>query len=247
MNSETVKMDGISSEFKRAWSGELPPRYAMWRKDFINLATARATPDCSILDVGAGRSPILPVDMRPPGSRYTGLDVSLSEIEEAPRGSYDDFVVGDICTDMPALRDKFDLVISWQLLEHVKSLDDALENIRTYVRPGGHFLAQLSGAFSFFALTGRVLPHGAARAVVRVVQRRDPARVFPAYYNHCWSTAIRRVTSNWSSAEVIPQWYGGAYLTRARPLLAINSAYEHWAITRGHSNLATHYIIDAQR
>lgn len=202
---------------------------------------------CRVLDVGAGRTPFLAPDRRPAGCEYVGLDVSRSELEAAPAGSYDHFVVGSVCEPREELRDRFDVVISWQLLEHVKPLDDALDNVRSYLRPGGQFLGWLSGAFSYFALASRVLPVGVTRAILQFAQGRDPATVFPAHYHHCWDTALRRDLSTWTSAEIVPMWRGDVYLRRFPALVALNSRYERWAMGRCYDDLATHYLIDARR
>jgi len=237
----------FKEEVKRAWAGQLPERYEKTPSEFLKLATPSLVPGCRILDVGAGRTPVFTPEMRPEGCEYVGLDISRTELESAPAGSYDSFVVGDITKPTKELEGGFDFVISLQLLEHVKSLDDALDNIYSFLRPGGRFLGQLSGTFAFFALAGRVMPIGAARAILKWAQRRDPASVFPAYYHHCWASAIRKITPQWNKVDVIPIWGGSGYLTRSRPLLALNTAYEYWGMAGNHDNLATHYIIDAQR
>jgi SAM-dependent methyltransferase len=239
--------DGFRGEVKRAWQGTLPERYEQTAATFMELASPSLTPGCRILDVGAGRTPVFSPEMRPEGCEYVGLDISRDELEGAKPGSYDSFEVGDITKRTPQLEGGFDFVVTMQLLEHVKSLDDAFDNMYAYLRPGGRMLAQLSGTFSFFALAGRVIPISLTRAILVWAQRRNPASVFPAYYHHCWASAIERITPQWSKVEVIPIWSGNAYLTRSRPLLALNTAYEYWGIAGNHDNLATHYIIDAQR
>jgi SAM-dependent methyltransferase len=238
---------GFKEEVKQAWAGKLPERYGLAEASFLDLVSPSLTPGCRILDVGAGRTPVLAPETRPEGCEYVGLDIARSELEGAPAGSYDSFAVGDITKPTPELEGRFDLVLSLQLLEHVKSLDDSLNNIYSYLRPGGRFFGQLSGTFSFFALAGRVIPIGASRAILKWAQRRDPASVFPAYYHHCWASAIRKITPQWNKVDVIPIWGGSAYLTRSRPLLALNTAYEYWGMAGNHANLATHYIIDARR
>jgi len=247
LRTPSSNLEGLKPAVKRAWAGKATSRFDTYWEEILALFEPGMDPGCRILDVGAGRTPFLSPDKRPAGCTYVGLDVSRSELESSAPGSYDEFVVGSVCQAIEQLEGQFDVVISWQLLEHVKPLDDALANIRSYLRPGGQFLGQLSGAFSYFALAGRVLPTRAVGAIVRVAQRRDPITVFPAYYHHCWAGAIERIMSDWTSAEVIPRWFGDAYLTRSRMLLAANAAYEHWAMKGGRANLATHYLINAYR
>ena len=237
----------LKIDLRRSLSGELPMRNPGGRVHFYDLLAPSLVEDCRILDVGSGRMPVIRAGDRPAGSHYVGLDISRTELEQAPDGSYDSFVVGDVCKPIAGLEDRFDLVISWQLLEHVASLDKALENIRSYVRPGGRFLAQFSGAFSYFALAGHVIPHRVKQWMLHAANGRDPGTVFHAPYNHCWDSQIRRIMSDWSEATVTPRYAGGWYLKRVPPLLALCNLYEHWAIAHRHANLATHYVVDARR
>ena len=237
----------LSTPVKRSTATRLAARESVLAQLPFELLQPKLSDGCRVLDVGAGRTPFLAPDLRPQGCEYVGLDLSRAELEAAPAGSYDDFVVGSVCEPYETLRDRFDIVISWQLLEHVKPLDDALENVRSYLRPGGQFLGWLSGAFSYFALASRVLPIGVTRAILRFAQGRDPATVFPAHYHHCWDSALRRALSAWSSAEVVPLWRGDVYLGRFPALVTLNTHYERWAMNRHFDDLATHYLIDARR
>src|SRR5579872_218557 len=181
----------VNTPVQRDIATRLAAREAALAQLPFDLLRASLFDGCRVLDVGAGRTPFLAPDRRPKGCEYVGLDVSRAELLAAPAGSYDDWVVGSVCEPCEALRDRFDVVISWQLLEHVRPLDDALDNVRSYLRPGGQFLGWLSGAFSYFALASRVLPVGVTHAILRFAQGRDPATVFPAHYHHCWDSALR--------------------------------------------------------
>lgn len=240
-------IEGLGPAVRRAWRGDKSPRCDAYTEETAKLLAECLRPGCRVLDVGAGRTPFVAPDQRPEGCRYVGLDVSEAELRAAAPGAYDEVVVGDVTAPQPALEGAFDLVISWQLLEHVRPLDAALDNIRSYLRPGGRFIGQLSGRYSFFALAGRLLPTRAAHLALWIAQRRDPATVFPAHYDRCWASALRRTLNGWSRAEVQPRFEGDPYLTRWPALLAANAVYEHWALRGGHDDLATHYLIDAVR
>src|SRR3954453_741383 len=172
----------------------LPPRYEtdFWDGPFKRRLDQMLEPGSRILDLGAGARPVLPADARPAGCHYIGMDSSRSELEKAPRGSYDEMLVGDITDRMPELDGRFDLIISWLVLEHVKPLDVALDNVRAYLRPGGTFIAQLSGTFSLHALLNRVLPARVSRRLLMKAQGREVDSVFPAPYHRGWYSALRR-------------------------------------------------------
>jgi SAM-dependent methyltransferase len=229
------------------WS--LPARYEtdVWDVRFKQRLTGLLEPGIRILDLGAGARPALPAAERPAGSHYAGLDISADELGKAPSGSYDEVIVGDVISWMPELEGRFDLILSWLVMEHVKPLDVAFANLRTYLRPGGTLLAQLSGAFSLHALLNRVIPGPMARRLLRRTQGREPDTVFPAHYHLGWYSALERTLGpGWRSHEVIPLFTGARYLDFSPLLRAVYLAYEDVAYRANWRNLAAYYLVVAQ-
>jgi SAM-dependent methyltransferase len=218
-----------------------------WLQPWDESVARELRPGIRILDVGSGRRPAVPPDARPPGTTYVGLDISMEELEAAPPGSYDDLVAADVVMFQPQLVGRFDLVLSWQVLEHVKPLDAAIENIRQYLEPGGVFLAQLSGRFSAFGLLNQVIPHRVGTWFLKHLLGRDPKTVFPAHYDQCWYTALVRLTSTWDRADIHARYRGSGYFRFLGVAERAYLVYEDWALRRGHKNLATHYFITARR
>jgi SAM-dependent methyltransferase len=199
-----------------------------------------------VLDVGSGRLPAIAPEERPQGVHYAGLDISEPELRRAPQGSYDEVIVQDIVTPNADLSGRFDLVISFQVLEHVSSLDQAFRNVELYLKPGGRFIAQFSGAFSVFGIVNRLVPRRAGKFALERLLKRQPDTVFPAYYHHCWDSKIRELLAGWQQAEIVPRFGGAKYLQFARPLQLVYLLYENWAERRNHANLASHYLVDAK-
>jgi SAM-dependent methyltransferase len=239
---------GIGSVMRDGLRGRLPERYDdLFDGAFRRVVAETLTPEVRILDVGAGRQPILTKDQRPEGSYYVGLDLSRRELETAPPGSYDEMIIGDVRRHSPELDRRFDLVVSFQVLEHVKPLEAAIRNVGAYLRPGGRLVAQFSGTFSAFGLINQVVPHKLARPVMSRLLRREPETVFPAHYHHCWYTAIVPMFSTWKAANVIPRFLAAPYFSFAPPLMALYLGYEEWASRSNHPNLASYYLVDALR
>lgn len=233
---------------RRALAGELPERYVpeFWLRPFQARVDAELRPGQEILDVGSGRTPTVPPAGRPDGARYVGLDISAGELAAAPEGSYDEQIVGDVSEPNPSLAGRFDLVLSYQVFEHVKPLPAALDHVRSYLKPDGVMVAQLSGAFSMFGLLNRVVPEALAKKAMNRLLKRDPESVFPAHYDHCWHSALVRALRPWRSAEIVPLHTGAGYLAFARPLQALYLGYEELAVARDKRNLASYYIIVAR-
>lgn len=231
--------------------GHLPPRYehfaARWETDFWELAEPGLKPGARVLDVGSGRRPALPLHQRPDGITYVGLDLSPRELEAAPPGSYDAVVVSDVCTRVPELEGRFDLIVTWQVLEHVDSLERALANLRLYLTQGGHAVALFSGRYSAFGTANLLLPRRLGARLVARIMKRDPQTVFPAYYDRCHRTGLEHLLESWSQVRVISAWNGATYFNFFRPLQACYVFYEEWTAVAGRDNLATHYYLQLRK
>jgi SAM-dependent methyltransferase len=167
----------------------------------------------------------------------------------APPGEYVETVQADATVLQADLVNQFDVVVSWQVLEHVSDLRSTTENIRRYLKPGGLFVAVLSGTWSAFGIINRILPHGIAKQVVEPIMHRRESNtpVFPAYYDQCYDRALRRILTSWAEAEVYALYRGANYFSFAKPLLRAYIAYENFIERRGMANLATHYMVTGIR
>jgi SAM-dependent methyltransferase len=233
---------------RAAFTGRLPQRYEeFWREEFDATVRGALHPGIRVLDVGSGRRPTVPADQRPPGCLYVGLDLSAAELADAPPGSYHETYTSDVGVFVPALEERFDLVLSFQVLEHVAPLELAMDNMRRYLRPGGRMLVHFSGAFSAFGLLNRVVPQAVTPWLLHRLLGRDPRNVFPPRYDKCWYEALEPIMRPWNSATITPRWRGASYFRFSRFLRAVYVTYEEWARTGQHRNLAPYYLVDATR
>lgn len=225
----------------------LPERYAVpWRRPFYEYVERVLAPGAAILDVGSGRSPAIPVELRPPGCHYVGLDISARELEGAPVSSYDETLVADLQELGPELAERFDLVVSWQVLEHVDSLVVALDRMHMCLRSGGHLAALLSGRWALFAVANRLIPRRIGVRLMGATLERDPETVFPARYDRATMGGLTAALGGWTEAEVVPRYRGAGYLCAFPRLQALYLVYEGW-VRKSHPNLATHYLVFAQK
>lgn len=238
--------DQPAEELPDVRAGRLPARYGYRMQDvFLERLRPLLVPGVTILDLGAGRSPTLAPSDRPVDSRYLGLDISAAELVAAGPDAYSYTYVHDIVAPLPELRD-IDVIISWQVLEHVASLPRALDNLKAMLRPGGTLLAQVSGTFAAFALAARVVPHQLRVRALSSVLGHDAELKFPTRYHRCNARAISRVMSTWESSEIVPFFRGAPYFSFSRPLQRLYLGYENFIASRGWNSLATHYLIVAR-
>ena len=228
----------------------MPARYyEPWRDWFDTQVAMRLRAGTTILDIGGGRCPSVPLSQRPTGTTYIGLDPDAKELTAAPAGSYDQTFVSRAEQRIPDLVDSVDLAISWQVFEHVASLESVLQNVHSYLVPGGVLVSLFSGRWSAFAVINRLLPFSVGIPLVSRIARRDPEvdPVFPACYDMCYHTVLKRLMSNWSQVEIVPLYRGASYFGFSRPLMRGYLLYENAIRFAKWNNGATHYLLVATR
>lgn len=200
-------------------------------------------PGQTILDVGAGRLPTIDPGQRPADCHYVGLDIVAGELSAAPEEAYDETCVGDITRFDARLATRFNVVTGCHLLEHVRPVPVALENIHRYLQPDGRLGMLFACTFSAHALANRILPERLGAPLLD----RAPDSKFPAVYDHCWPAALRAAMTEWSSVETIPLFLGAHYFARWPLLQRGFLHYERWAQELGLEPLASHLLLLARR
>lgn len=228
----------------------LPPRYSVpWRRAFDDPIRERLVPGIAVLDIGSGRHPAIRPEDRPANVRYVGLDLSSTELNAAGEGAYTETIAADATNPVRELAGQFDLVISWQVLEHVRDLEATIAHIREYLKPGGRFVALFSGSWSAFGVINRLLPDRiGSRIVDRTMKRTENnVPVFPAYYDRCSYGKIAPMLDDWTNARITALYNGARYFRFLPPLQRVYIRYENWTERSGKKNLATHYLVVADR
>ena len=143
----------------RAWDTDWLVLRGM-RREIERFARMIAGPGVSMLDFGCGDEPYASL-FTSRGARYTGADF----------GSDADLTV-DEHGRLDAPDGSFDVVVSFQVLEHVRDLDTYFGEIRRVLRPGGRLLLSTHGSWFYHphpedhrrwtreGLTGELAAHG---------------------------------------------------------------------------------------
>jgi SAM-dependent methyltransferase len=245
--SPTILPDELPVEHDDVIAGRLPARYGYRLQDvFLEHLTPLLRPDIAVFDVGAGRSPTLPLLGRPAGCRYVGLDVSADELAAAPAGAYDETIAADVTAPF-ALSEPVDLALSWQVLEHVKPIDRAFENLHDSLRPDGTLLAMLSGGRAVFAVLARLMPHAVRSQIMVRLLHHEADEKFPTAYDRCTAGALEGMLARWSDVQVIPFYRGATYFNMSRTLQRAYLVYENELERRAWRDFATHYLVVATR
>ncbi len=139
-----------------------------------------------LCEIGGGAFPALSLDqIKEQDLEYTILDISRAELERAPGGYVK--VEADICDPHLKTEERYDLIFSKMLAEHV--LDAALfhGNVYKLLKPGGiafHFFPTL---YSPPFVVNRLMPEFLAKILFNLFARNDPVehKRFSAHYNWC--------------------------------------------------------------
>jgi SAM-dependent methyltransferase len=146
-------------------------------------------PAPTVLEAGCGSTSHLPL---PADAHLVGIDISENQLRRDTR--LHERILGDLCTHrLP--RDRFDLVVCWDVLEHLPEPVGALRSMFSSVKPGGLLVVAMPNLWSLKGMATKLTPFAVHRAFYRYVigDRRPPSEFdqFPTYLR--MSAAPRRV------------------------------------------------------
>ena len=91
----------------------------------------------------------------PTTSTIVGIDISEEELKK--NSVVTERIVGDV-QSYPLPPEKFDLIICWDVLEHLPNPHDALDRFRNAIKPGGAIVLAFPNVFSIKGLVAKVTP-----------------------------------------------------------------------------------------
>ncbi len=106
-----------------------------------------------VLDAGCGYSIHLEL---PDGVELTGLDISPEVLEKHER--LDARIVGDVET-YPLPSATYDVVLCWNVLEHLRHPRAAVANLGQTLKPGGLLIVGVPNLWSLKGLVTKLTPH----------------------------------------------------------------------------------------
>lgn len=183
---------------------------------FTKLVTdAIETGNCRrILDLGGGANPHFALsDPVLTGREYTIADRSEGELNRAPDGYTK--IVMDIAGEMQVQTQKYDLVFSRFVVEHVADAEKLHANVFQLLNPGGvaiHFFPTL---FALPFLVNKLLPEGIS--VLLLSQERQERGKFPAFYHWCVGpsrAAVKRLKKLGYEVVEYAGFFGHGYYDR---------------------------------
>lgn len=188
-----------------------------------------------VLEIGAGRTPLFDADdLESQGIEYHINDISREELDAAPSTIPESRkACFDIAATSLAVGERYDLVYSKSVFEHVDDTMQAWRNSYTLLRPGGIAFHYFPTLYCLPFVANKVLPERAAATLLERVVGVDYKK-FPAKYDRCRSShrverAIAR--SGFSSVLLVPFW-GHDYFERIPGIRTLDARLHAMAAAR---------------
>lgn len=117
--------------------------------------------ELEILEAGCGSGSHIRI---PADARLTGIDISEDEL--AKNNVVSKKIVGDVQTyKFPD--EQFDMIVCWDVLEHLQTPVAALDHFREAIRPDGIVLLAFPNVFSVKGIVAKITPLGFHRFIYR--------------------------------------------------------------------------------
>lgn len=216
-------------------------------------AVIRESGAVAVGELGGGANPKVALEALVGRSlELTVLDVSQAELDRAPHGV--EKVCVDLCADEPPVRDRFDLVFSRMLCEHVRSGEIFHRNCLAALRPGGYAVHFFPAATALPFVLNRLLPETLSQAVLERIfpaRRRDGRHgKFPARYSWCWGPTRRQIGRFRGLGCEVLSWEAGIghdYYSRIPVLRDLERAKTEAVLRRPRPWLAAYNVVVLRR
>ena len=143
-----------------------------------------------LLEAGCGSSSNIDI---PQCADVIGIDISQEELDKNTTVS--EKICGDIQThELPS--EAFDLIMCWDVLEHVPRPEDAMERFVAAAKPEGYILLAFPNVQSLKGIVTKLTPFAFHRWFYRITYGKERATTdgvmpFPTYLS--WNISIRNV------------------------------------------------------
>lgn len=133
-----------------------------------------------VLEAGCGSTSHLDVG---PDARVVGIDISRAQLDQNQHLA--EKIQGDLET-YPLAAEDFDVIVCWDVLEHLPRPELALANFHQALRPGGIMVLAMPNLISIKGLVTKLTPYGVHVWFYRSVMRdgsagTDRFKQFPTY------------------------------------------------------------------
>lgn len=191
-------------------------------KDFLPNMLDKIPVGSTVYDVGCGKNPAISIEVKKRiQAKVIGIDLSESELLQAPDGALDNSIGADICHYCG--QEDGDLLLCQALLEHVPDVEAAFVSMASILRKNGVALIFVPSRNAIFARLNILLPQRIKLFLLHNIfptTRRDQG--FPSFYNRCTPRDFRILASQYGfEVEEIRTYYKSSYFSFFFPLYLV--------------------------
>jgi len=168
MSTLIARIDrALYPSFERNWDDRL----------FRERILAQLRPESIVLDLGAGAGIIAQMNFRGRAAQVCGVDLDPRVVDNP---MLDEGRVAN-AEGIPYENDRFDLIFSDNVLEHLDEPDSVFREVARVLKPGGVFLFKTPNKWHYMPTIARLTPYGFHQYVNRR-RGRAGADIFPTRY-----------------------------------------------------------------
>lgn len=193
------------------------------------VESIRDTGAVEVGDIGGGRHPMLSEEqVAELGINYTVLDISQHELDLAP-SAFDTLCVDVAGRDFD-IDERFDLVFSKFVAEHVASGERLHRNVFRSLRPGGVAIHYFPTLYCIPFVVNRLMPEALGSKILDVVAPRNRVleEKFPARYSWTRGPTPRQIDRLESIGYEIVDYTAGFGHGYYRRIPVVRTVAEHW-------------------
>jgi hypothetical protein len=194
-----------------------------------------------VLEVGGVDRPLL---RKGQGYEYNGLDI---ESRDKCYEVYDNFIVQSI--EEP-VNEKYDLIISITLMEHVPNNESSIDSVYHSLHPGGETHHYIPSKWHPYAVALRIVGPAIQKRLIPILRPgTEDVTGYPAYFDKCSIPSMRKLLIKRGFTDVDIQAYYRAndYFAFFTPLFLVVTTFENFCRKLGLDIFASGFVISAKK